>query len=53
MLQKSSFSEKVAAMEGSVFWKSSSKKAVLQKKWVYTAEYCFSEKLSFSKIYLF
>ena len=50
MLQKSSLCEKAAAIEVSVFWKSSrSKKAVLQKKEVCAAEYCFSEKLTFSK----
>ena len=53
MLWKSSSSEKVAAIEGSIFWKGSpSKKAVLQDKEVYTAVYCFSEKLAFSKIYV-
>ena len=41
-------------MEVSVFWKSSrSRTAILQKKEVYTVEYCFSEKLGFPKIYLF
>ena len=43
--KKSNSSELVAAVEGSVFWKCSRpKKAALQKKYVYTAEYCFSEK---------
>ena len=46
---KSSSSEKVAAVEGRVFWKSSrSKKAALEK--VDNTEYCFSKKSASSKM---
>ena len=50
VVKKSSPSEKVTAIQGNTFWTCShSKKVALHKK-VGNAEYCFCEKLEFSKI---
>ena len=50
MLWKSSSCEKVAAIEGNVFWKNSGSKKVTLQEIVDNAEYYFSEKLAFFKL---